>query len=409
MQQFLSEEIKLLREETPGCSKVVHLNNAGASLMPDPVVRAILEHIELEANIGGYEASDRREQAINEFYDVAAELLHTRSGNMAYTANATDAFTRALSSVAFREGDIILTSHDDYISNQISFLSLAKRFGIAIRHLQNLPEGGIDLDDLDKQLKKLSPRLLSITHIPTNSGLVQPVEEIGSIVKRHETLYLLDACQSVGQKDLDTEKLHCDFLSATSRKFLRGPRGAGFLYISDKALALGLEPLFIDMRGAEWIAKDVYVPREDATRFEDWESAAALLLGTKVSMQYCLKIGVDRIWERIQYLAAFARARLNEINGVRLLDEGRVLCSIITFTIPGFESEMIKEGLAKKNINVVISYRNYAVIDFDKKGVQSAIRISPHYFNTESEIDFFAEQLILLIRNKNQPAAIPAS
>ncbi|MDP9041697.1 MAG: aminotransferase class V-fold PLP-dependent enzyme, partial [Bacteroidota bacterium] len=206
MQQFLPEEITRLREETPGCSKVVHLNNAGASLMPEPVVSAILEHIELEANIGGYEASDRREQAINEFYDVAAELLHTRSGNMAYTANATDSFTRALSSVAFKEGDIILTSNDDYISNQISFLSLAKRFGIVIRHIKNLPEGGIDLDDLDKQLKKLRPRLLSITHIPTNSGLVQPVEEIGSIVKRHETLYLLDACQSVGQKDLDTEK-----------------------------------------------------------------------------------------------------------------------------------------------------------------------------------------------------------
>jgi selenocysteine lyase/cysteine desulfurase len=398
MRQFLPEEITRLREDTPGCSKVIHLNNAGASLMPQPVIHAIQEHIELEGNIGGYEASEYKQKAIGEFYHVAGNLLNTKPGNIAFTANATDAFARALSSVPFKKGDIILTSNDDYISNQINFLSLAKRFGVVIKHIKNLPKGGIDLDDLDKQLKKLNPKLLSITHIPTNSGLVQPVEEIGSIVKKYETLYLLDACQSVGQKELDTEKLHCDFLSVASRKFLRGPRGAGFLYVSDKALVLGLEPLFIDMRGSEWTEKDVYVPRIDASRFEDWELACALLLGTMVSIRYCLKIGLDRIWGRIQYLAAYARAKLHEMKRVRLLDEGRELCSLITFTIQGFDAEMIKVGLAKKKINVVISYRNFAVIDFDKKGVQWAIRISAHYFNIESEIDFFIEQLNLLIR-----------
>jgi selenocysteine lyase/cysteine desulfurase len=406
MRQFFPEEIVRLREDTPGCSNVIHLNNAGASLMPLPVIRAIQEHIELEGNIGGYEASENMHKAIGEFYNIAGELLNTKSGNIAFTASATDAFTKALSSVPFKKGDFILTTNDDYISNQINFLSIAKRFGVVIKHVKNLPEGGIDLDDLDKQLKKLNPKLMSITHIPTNSGLVQPVEEIGAIIKNRETLYLLDACQSAGQKELDIEKLHCDFLSVASRKFLRGPRGAGFLYVSDKALVLGLEPLFIDMRGAEWTEKDVYVPRNDATRFEDWEFAFALLLGTKVSIEYCLKIGLNRIWGRIQYLAAYARTKLREINGVRLLDEGRELCSLITFTIPGFDAEMIKDGLAKKKINVVISYRNFAVIDFDKKGVQWAIRISAHYFNLESEIDFFIEQLNVIIRNKISLKAI---
>jgi selenocysteine lyase/cysteine desulfurase len=399
-QQFSPEEITRLREDTPGCSNVVHLNSAGASLMPRPVINAIQEHIELEGNIGGYEASELMQEAIGEFYQVAGKLLNTKSGNIAYTVNATDAYTRALSSIPFKKGDIILTSNDDYISNQINFLSFAKRFAVIIKHVKNVPEGGVDLDDLGKQLKKLNPKLLSITHIPTNSGLVQPVEEIGSIAKGHETLYLLDACQSAGQKELDTEKLHCDFLSVTSRKFLRGPRGAGFLYVSDRALDLGLEPLFIDMRGAEWTEKDTYIPRKDATRFEDWEFAYALLLGTKISIEYCLKIGLDRIWGRIKYLAAYTRVKLSEINGLRLLDEGPELCSLITFTVPGFDAEMIKDELAKKKINVVTSYRNFAVIDFDKKGVQWAIRISAHYFNIESEIDFFIEQLKLLIHNK---------
>jgi selenocysteine lyase/cysteine desulfurase len=393
MQQFLPEEITRLREDTPGCSQVIHLNNAGASLMPQPVIRAIQDHIELEGNIGGYEASDYVQKKIDEFYQVAGKLLNTKPGNIAYTANATDAFTRALSSVPFNQGDIILTSNDDYVSNQIHFLSLVKRFGVVIKHIKNLPDGGIDLDDLDKQLKNLNPRLLSITHIPTNSGLVQPAEEIGAIVKGHDTLYILDACQSVGQKELDVEKLHCDFLSVASRKFLRGPRGAGFLYVSDKGLDLGLEPLFIDMKGADWTEKNIYVPRSDAKRFEYWESSAALLLGTRIAIEYCLEIRLDRIWSRIQYLADYARTKLREIKGVRLLDEGPELCSIITFTISEIDADTIKEGLAKKKINAVVSYRNYAVIDFDKKGVQSAVRISPHYFNVESEIDFFIEQL----------------
>lgn len=390
---FLSEEIAIIRKDTPGCSHVIHLNSAGASLMPKAVIDAVQNHIDLEGNIGGYEASDLKEKDIREFYDAGANLLHTKPENIAFTANATDAYTRALSSVPFEKGDIILTSNDDYISNQINFLSFSKRFGVVVKRIKNAPEGGVDLEDLQKQLHDLHPKLLSITHIPTNSGLVQPVEEIGSIVNRYDTLYLLDACQSAGQKELDVKKLNCDFLSATSRKFLRGPRGAGFLYVSDKALEGGLEPLFIDMRGAEWVEKDTYVPRGDAKRFEDWEFAYALLLGTKASIEYCLMVGLDRIWNRVQFLADHTRAKLEQIDRVRLLDEGPELCGIVTFTILGLNGETIKASLLKEKINVDTSYRNFAVIDFDKKGVQWAIRVSPHYFNVESEIDLFIENL----------------
>jgi selenocysteine lyase/cysteine desulfurase len=399
-EEFSINEIARLRDDTPGCSHVVHLNSAGASLMPQPVINAIQEHIKLEGNVGGYEAAALMEKQQSGFYDAAGRLLNTKAQNIAYTANATDAYTRALSSVLFKTGDIILTTDDDYVSNQINFLSMAKRFGTVTKRVKNAPGGGIDLDDLDKQLKELHPKLLSITHIPTNSGLVQPVEEIGAIVKKYDTLYLLDACQSAGQKPLDVEQLNCDFLSATARKFLRGPRGAGFLYVSDNALDLGLEPLFIDMRGADWVEKDKYLPRKDATRFEDWESACALLLGTKAAIEYSLNIGIDRIWARIKYLADYTRQKLQEIDELRLLDEGQELCSIITFTIPGFEAEAIKDKLASKKINVVTSYRIFAIIDYDKKGVQWAIRVSPHYFNLESEIDFFIEQLKLIIHKK---------
>ena len=405
---FSDQEIKKLRDETPGCTQVNHLNNAGAALMPKPVIAAIVNHIELEGQVGGYEAADVKKAVINEFYSVAAKMLNCNSRNIAFTANATDGYTRALSAIPFEKGDVILTTNDDYISNQIHFLSLAKRFGVVIKHIKNAPDGGIDLDDLDAQLHQWKPKLLAITHIPTNSGLVQPVEEIAAIVKKHDTIYLLDACQSAGQIPLDAVKLNCDFLSVTSRKFLRGARGAGFLYVSDKALDKGLEPLFIDMRGADWVAKDEYVPRDGAIRFEDWEFAYALLLGTKAAIEYYLAVGPERIWNRIQLLASYTRKQLAKIPHLRLLDKGPQLCSLITFTIPGLNPEQIKAELFKRNVNVVTSYRKFAVIDFDEKGVEWAIRVSPHYYNLETEIDLFVFELIQIIQHYRSSTFIPA-
>jgi selenocysteine lyase/cysteine desulfurase len=396
---FSAEEIVALRNDTEGCGQVIHLNNAGASLMPRGVTQSILDHIKLESAIGGYEASALRHDAIRLFYDVAARLFNCKPANIAFTASATDSYTRALSSIPFREGDIILTDTDDFISNQIQFLSCQKRFGVRIEHIRNSPVGGVDLDDLDHKLHTLQPRLLAITHIPTNSGLVQPVKDIGEIYGRYaqqhgdKTWYLLDACQSVGQMKLDVEVLKCDFLSVTGRKFLRGPRGTGFLYISDKALQQGLEPLFIDMRGAEWIEKDRYKPREDAMRFEDWEFAYALVLGTRMAIEYCLHLGEARIWQQVKLLSAYLRQELSPLGGLRMLDRGPETCGLVTFTVAGSEPKYLVNELLKRKINVVPSFRNFAVIDFDEKKAAWAIRASPHYFNTKHEIDTFISAL----------------
>lgn len=383
--------------DTPGCINVIHLNNAGAALMPQPVIDAIQQHIKLESEFGGYEAAAIVENQIKDFYRVSAKMLNTDARNIAFTANATDAYTRALSSIPFAKGDIILTTTNDYSSNLINFISLHKRFGVEVKLLKNTPAGGIDLEDLDEQLMVLSPKLLSITHIPTNSGLVQPVYEIGKIVEKYDTVYLLDACQSVGQIELDVKHLKCDFLSVTSRKFLRGPRGAGFLYVSDRALQLGLEPLFIDLRGATLVDKHHYVAKTDATRFEDWETAYALLLGTKAAITYYLNAGPDKVWRRTSYLAAYTRSKLKEMPGLLLLDKAPELCSLITYAIPGFNVEKLKTDLHAKNINVVTSRREYDTFFDDTKGEEWGLRVSPHYYNTEAEIDIFIEELKSLI------------
>lgn len=386
-------DIVQIRKETIGCENIIHLNNAGAALMPDCVANAIRDYISEEELWGGYEVADKRKEDINNFYDAAAGLLHCKSRNIAFTTNATDSYNRALSAIPFKQGDVILTSENDYPSNFIAFLSLQKRFGVKIITVKNTASGEIDLDDLEEKLRTYTPRMVSVTHVPTSSGLVQPVAAIGEIVGRYDTLYMLDACQSLGQMDVDAVATRADFISGTMRKFLRGPRGAGLLYVSDKALASGVEPLFIDLRGADWTSKDTYQPLADAKRFEDWETAYALMTGSTEAIRYLLSLGIGNVQSRNQELSATLRSKLSEIDSIQLQDKGNYKCNIITFSMQGHDPEGVKRDFRKEGINIYTSSKTSAQLDFPQKGIEWVVRVSPHYYNTAAEIDRFIETL----------------
>jgi selenocysteine lyase/cysteine desulfurase len=384
-------DLARLRKDTPGCATRIHFNNAGAALMPRPVLDAMTEHLALEAEIGGYEAADARQDQVQDFYAATAELLGCRADNVAFATSATDAYARALSSIPFAAGDVILTTQDDYISNQIAFLSLRNRLGVEVIHAPNRPEGGVDVEALVESMVLHRPRLVAVTHIPTNSGLVQPVAEIGRHCRRLDLPYLVDACQSVGQYRVDVGEIGCDFLSATCRKFLRGPRGSGFLFASDRALAAGYEPLFIDMRGAHWVEPERYAPVETAARFEDWEFSYANVLGAAAAARYALAVGIDAIAARTPALGRRLRDGLAEIDGVRVLDRGPELCAIVTFLVEGRSSERLGDDLRARGINSSVSRREYALYDFADKAVEDCVRLSPHYYNTEEEVDAIVE------------------
>lgn len=379
--------ITLLRSETLGCETKIHFNNAGASLMPQPVLEAITGHIHLEAITGGYEAADKKAKDIEGFYESTANLLNCRASNIAFTSSATNSFARALSCIPFAEGDSILLANEDYISNQIAFLSLQKRFKIKILRAASLPTGGVDVADMKKLMDAHHPKLVSLTHVPSNSGMIQPVEEVGQLCKERDLYYLVDGCQSVGQIPVDVQKIHCDFLSGTLRKFLRGPRGAGFLYVSDKIIHQKLEPLFIDMRGADWISADEYTPRMDARRFEDWELPYSLVLGSKAAIDYANTIGLEEIQIRNKQLCEMVRQGVSENPNLRLLDIGANQSSIITLALANQKASDVLQSLRSKNINTSVAHRSFALIDFDVKQVDWALRISPHYYNTETEVE----------------------
>ncbi|MCP4902716.1 MAG: aminotransferase class V-fold PLP-dependent enzyme [bacterium] len=355
--------------------------------MPQPVIDAIKAHLELEISLGGYEAADSAQKEIVSTYESVAQLIGTHAGNIAVVENATVATAQALSSIPFEAGDIVLTTRQDYVSNQLMLLNLAKRLGIRIERADDLPDGGVDPDSVNSLIQNRRPKCVLMTWIPTNSGLVQNARAIGEICAGAEVPFILDACQAVGQLPVDVESLNCDFLAATARKFLRGPRGVGFLYVSDRMLKRGACPLFPDLHGAEWLGPDSYRPVENARCFENWEFAYALLLGLGAAARYTLDVGIDRGWKRSGYLAKTVREKLSELDGIRLLDRGQVQCAIVSAEIQGRDAGDIVKALQDRGINTSTIVREHAIIDMDEKSARTALRISPHYYNTTKEID----------------------
>jgi selenocysteine lyase/cysteine desulfurase len=374
------------RRDTPGCRERIHLNNAGAALMPQPVLQAVTTFLEREAAIGGYEAADEAEPQLRETYDLIGRLVGAAARNVAIVENATVAFNQAISAFDFRPGDRIVTTRTDYPSNQILYLSLARRAGVEVVRADDLPEGGVDPESVRRLAGHPRARLVALSWVPTNSGLVQDARAVGAVCAELGVPYVIDACQAVGQLPVDVTALGCDFLGATGRKFLRGPRGIGFLYVSDRMLERGAFPLFLDMRGADWTDPDVFLLADGARRFENWEFAYALVAGLREATRYTLDVGPAGA-ERARRLAAGLRERLAAVPGVRVLDRGRERCAIVTVDVAGRNAADLELELRKRGINTSSADRQSGVLDMDEKRARTALRFSPHYYNTEDELD----------------------
>ncbi len=389
----MDEQLSQWREDTPGVAGRVHLNNAGAALMPKPVLGAITNHLQREFLQGGYEAEAEAAASICNVYASVGSLLGCAPRNVAVVENATVAFFQALSSFDFQPGDVIVTTRNDYISNQLAYLSLARRHGVVVQRAADLPSGGADPDSVRELLRNPRVRLLAVTWIPTNSGLIQAVEAFGEAAAAAGVPYLIDACQAVGLLPIDVARLRCDFLAATARKYLRGPRGIGFLYVADRVIERGQHPLYIDMRGASWSTQNSFELAADARRFENWEFSVALVLGLGEAARYAGQVGVLRGGGRARELAAEIRAALADRPGLRVLDRGADLGAIVTVEIRGWHASEVVKELRTRGINTSAALREDAVIDMAEKQAVSALRISPHYYNSEAEIDTVCEAL----------------
>jgi cysteine desulfurase / selenocysteine lyase len=367
---------------------VAHLNNAGAALPPSAVTDAVIAHLRLEAEIGGYEAADAAHEQLEAVYTELARLLGCRPDEIAVVENATRAWDMAFYSLGFKPGDRILTARAEYASNVIAFLQVASRTGAVVEVIENDEHGQFSVASLKERLERGpgTVKLIAMTHVPTNGGLVNPAEEVGAVAREAGIPFLLDACQSAGQLDLDVRRLGCDMLSGTGRKFLRGPRGTGFLYVRREMLDK-LEPPFLDLHAATWTSPDSYEVRGDARRFENWETNYAGKVGLGTAVSYALSWGIDAIEARVTALADGLRSRLADADGVRVHDQGLRRCAIVTFSVDGVPASEVQRQLAASGINTSVSLVSHSQFDLRHRGLPDLVRASVHYYNTDAELD----------------------
>ncbi|MCB1756337.1 MAG: aminotransferase class V-fold PLP-dependent enzyme [Gammaproteobacteria bacterium] len=384
-------DIERIRADTPGLAHVTHLIASGAALMPQPVIDAVINHLQLEAMIGGYEASAQQAEKLDNVYPLVASLIGAKANEIAILENATAAWCQAFYALSFKPGQRILTCMAEYAANYVAFLQRAKRDGVAIEVIPNAADGALDVDALESMIDD-KVALIAITWIPTNGGLVNPAAAVGQLARRHGIPYLLDACQAVGQMPVDVDALHCDFLSATGRKFLRAPRGTGFLYVRETWLNK-LEPAMIDHFAAPWVARDRYELRNDARRFENWENAYALRAGLAAAVEYALDIGLDSIRERAWGLADELRQMLSDLPGTKLYDAGSEQSAIVSFTVEGLEAREVVTRLRGQGINIGASDPSSTRLDAEDRQLPVLLRAAPHYYNTTAELQILLDAL----------------
>lgn len=395
---ILSEqEIQQFRADTKGTAERIHFNNAGASLPPDVVVQTMTDYLNEEATFGGYETEAKYYDRIENVYTLIARLINANVDEVAIAENASTGWGIAFNGIDFKKGDVVITSEMEYVTNLIGFLNVQKRFGVEVKVIPNDEKGNFSLQALEDAITPQT-KLIAVTEIASTSGSMIPIVEIGKIARKHNILYLVDACQSAGHVPIDVKNIGCDMLSITGRKYLRAPRGTGFLYVR-KEVQDQIKPIFMDNHATDWVRLDDYQLRNDARRYELYEKNRALTLGLGKAIEYALNIGLDRIWERIKYLSASLRAQLAQIDGVTVNDFGDRQCGIVTFSVEGFDAASIKSRLAEDRINVTVGNAVSTLIYMEKNHLKSVVRASIHYYNTEEEIEILCKSLEAIIRS----------
>lgn len=385
------ETIKQVRSQTPGLKGRIHFDNSGSALMPLPVIETLLQAIERDAAVGGYVAQEQQAAAMEAGYSSLARLLGGKITDYAFVGSAVDGWTKAFYSLPLRTGDNIVTAYNEYCSNYIAYLQVKKNRGVEIRVARQSPSGGVDLEHLQSLVDDRT-KLISLSHMPSSSGEINPVEKVGEIARAAGVLFQLDACQSVGHVRVDVDRIGCDIMTGTSRKFLRGPRGIGFLYANAKARAV-MEPVVLTNQSAEWTSATTYTLRQDARVFEAWERSVSNQLGFSAAIDYLLELGVSAATAEIAKNASYLRGRLPDIKKINIECPPGATSAIITFNVFGYSPQEVKSAFEQQNIAVQTASVVHTRLDLEERGIASAVRVSPHYYNSQEDMDILLTAL----------------
>lgn len=387
------------RARTPGSATGHHFNAAGAALLADGTVDAVIDHLRAESLSGGYEAAKHAAPALDAVYARTARLLGVGPDEVALVESATAGWQRAVSALRLRPGDRVLAARSSYVSCALHLLAAERDLGVRVELLPNASDGAVDLAALEAALRAGPAALVTAAHVPTSSGLVEPAAEIGALARAHGVPFLLDATQSLGQLPVDMGAIGCDLLIGTGRKFLRAPRGTGLLAVR-RPLLERLSPEAPDVRGAHWTAERSWELVPDAKRFELWEAAHALRLGLGAALAALDSLGVDVVAGHLARLATGLRERLAELPGVHITDPPAAGGAIVTFVVDGLDASDVQRELAERRVHLIAVPAGHGRWDMDPRGLTKVVRASVHVYNDQSDLDALVEAVREIVRGQ---------
>lgn len=367
----------------------MYFNNAGAGLMSKGTYETLTNHMEIEMNVGAYKAAAIKSDAVNNFYLLAAKLLNAGSKDeIAFIDSASRGWNLIIYGLDIKESDVIVTLSSEYGTNLLTIYDIAKRTHCGIKVIQCDNEGNFSLDDVDQALQS-GGTILAVSHVAAQGSIVNPVVELGILAQKYDAIYIVDGCQAVGQIKVDVQQINCCAYVTAGRKWLRGPRGTGILYVRRNApirtpqIDLASADLVFDELGT---VVDVKV-RDDAKQFELWEKSTSSLLGLANAIQEYMDYGIDTAEQEICAKANYIRSFVVSNQHLALVGSENSSTGVVGFYIKDPKQEKkVKELIEKENF--IISY----VCDWDcptffpQNGVQYIFRISPHYYTSNDDI-----------------------
>lgn len=389
--------IEALRAQTPGTQTTVHFNHAGASLPSAATLQAIQAHLQREATQGPMEAGVASRELTEKARALAARLLNADPAEVALTGGNSPGWGAAFAALEpWLPGDRILVGRHEWGGNLAVMRLKAQRAGATLETIPSDDSGCVDAQALEAMLDE-RVRLIALTWLPANGGLINPAAAVGSVARRHGIPYFVDAAQAVGQLPVDVAQIGCDVLSGAGRKALRGPRGTGLLYVR-RGFLDQLTPAFVDTHSAPLGADGEPVLRPDAARLESAEASLALRCGLANALQEALDIGLPAIRARIDATAESLRTELAAIPGITVLDQGRERSGLVSFNVAGQDAVSVQRAMAAQGVTVGSNGVPYTPLDMQVRGLTQIARASVSYLTNDAEIDRLLQALRALAR-----------
>lgn len=351
-----------------------YFNHGGCSFITTSTLDAVVKQLRHEQEMGNAVADLMSSADRSSVYKLAAQTVGANEEDVALTDSHTTGWAKSLQTISLNAGDVILTNRSEWGGNLSSLQKLAHLHGSSVVVMPTTAYGSVCLKSLAALMSK-SVKLISVSWIGSNGGHVEPVAEIGELAQAHGVPYFLDASQVVGQMPVNVQHIGCDVLTAPGRKWLRGPKGTGFMYLRPEFLEKCQETAQADS------AADSSTPLT-AKYFEVSSASVPLQMGLLAALAQLEQVGVETIQKQILTRSQYLWERLQGIPGVNCICPVAPQHGLVSFNVVGHPATAVRQKLMGIGIEVAANLATFTPLDMHERQLDAVVRASPHACTT---------------------------